>query len=93
MKVLIREDAYDDLERIHAWIAKDDPRAADAVGKRILESAARLGRFPYIGRAGSVAGTYEWAVPALPYIVVYRIRTDLVSIEAIFHAAQDRDGT
>jgi plasmid stabilization system protein ParE len=46
MKVIIREAAYGDLDRIHAWIAKDRPRSADAVVSRILESAERLGRFP-----------------------------------------------
>lgn len=46
MKVLIREAAYDDLDRIYAWIAKDRPRSADAVIDRILESAERLGTFP-----------------------------------------------
>jgi len=38
--------AYDDLDRIYAWIAKDRPRSADSVIDRILESAEWLGRFP-----------------------------------------------
>jgi plasmid stabilization system protein ParE len=38
MKVIIREAAYDDLDRIHEWIAKDRPRSADTVIDRILES-------------------------------------------------------
>jgi plasmid stabilization system protein ParE len=28
MRVILREAAYDDLDRIHAWIAKDRPRSA-----------------------------------------------------------------
>jgi plasmid stabilization system protein ParE len=28
MRVIIREAAYDDLDRIYAWIAKDRPRSA-----------------------------------------------------------------
>jgi plasmid stabilization system protein ParE len=59
MRVFIREAAYDDLDRIYAWIAKDRPRAADAVIDRILASADRLGRFPYMGHPGHVKGTYE----------------------------------
>ena len=53
MNVIVREVAYDDLDRIYTWIAKDRPRSADAVVERILESAQRLGRFPYVGHAGS----------------------------------------
>ena len=93
MRVIIREAAYVDLDRIYAWIAKDRPRAADSVIDRILESAGRLGRFPYIGHAGTVSGTYEWVVAGLPYIVVYEvdIDSDELRITAVFHAAQHRE--
>jgi toxin ParE1/3/4 len=92
MKVIIREVAYDDLDRISVWIAKDRPRSADSVIDRILESAERLGHFPYMGHVGRVSGTYEWVVPSLPYIIVYTINTndDEVTVVAVFHGAQDR---
>jgi toxin ParE1/3/4 len=91
MRVVIRQAAYNDLDRIYAWIAKDQPRAADALTDRILESADRLGRFPYVGHSGRAPGTYEWVVPRLPYILVYQVQRNegLVSIEGIFHAAQE----
>jgi addiction module RelE/StbE family toxin len=93
MRVIIREAAYDDLDRIYAWIAKDHPRSADAVIDRILESAERLGRFPYMGHVGRAPDTYEWVVPGLPYIIVYQVREneELVSVDAVFHGAQDRE--
>lgn len=92
MRVIIREAAYDDLDRIYTWIAKDRPRVADAVIDRILASADRLGRFPYMGHLGQVKGTYEWVVPGLPYILVYQVRAedDLVTVDAVFHGAQGR---
>jgi len=92
MKVIIREAAYDDLDRIYAWIAKDRPRSADSVIDRILESAERLGRFPYMGHVGRAPGTYEWVVTGLPYIVVYTVNADdgEVAVIAVFHGAQDR---
>jgi plasmid stabilization system protein ParE len=92
MKVIIREAAYDDLDRISVWIAKDRPRSADSAIDRILESAERLGHFPYMGHVGRVSGTYEWVVSALPYIIVYTINTndDEVTVVAVFHGAQDR---
>jgi addiction module RelE/StbE family toxin len=92
MKVIIREAAYDDLDRIYAWIAKDRPRAASSVIDRILESAEQLGRFSFLGHVGRGAGTYEWVVPGLPYIVVYTINfdNDEVAVLAVFHGAQNR---
>ena len=66
---------------------------ANAVIERILESAERLGRFPYVGHSGRARGTYEWVIPGLPYILVYQVREDedLISVDAIFHGAQERD--
>jgi toxin ParE1/3/4 len=92
MKVIIREAAYDDLDRIHEWIAKDRPRAADSVIDRILDSAEKLGHLPYMGHVGRAPGTHEWVVTGLPYIVVYKIDSDNdeVQIIAVFHGAQDR---
>jgi plasmid stabilization system protein ParE len=45
-----------------------------------------------MGHVGRVPGTYEWVVPALPYIIVYTINTndDEVTVVAVFHGAQDR---
>jgi toxin ParE1/3/4 len=92
MRVIIRAAAYDDLDRIYAWIAKDRPRSANSVIDRILESAERLGHFPYLGHVGRVPGTFEWVVPELPYILVYTINTidDEVTVAAVFHGAQNR---
>ena len=92
MRVIIRESAYDDLERIHAWIEKDRPRSADSVIDGILESTERLGRFPYIGRLGRAPGTYELVVPGLPYIVVDQVSADddEVTVIGVFHGAQHR---
>ena len=92
MKVIIREAAYDDLDRIYAWIAKDRPRSAGIVVERILESAERLGHFPQMGHVGVVTGTHEWVIPGLPYIIVYVINAnaDVIDVVAVFHGAQDR---
>jgi toxin ParE1/3/4 len=92
MRVVISEAAYGDLDRIHAWIAKDRPRVADSVIDRILESAESLGHLPYMGHVGRAPGTYEWVVTGLPYIVVYKIDRDNneVHVTAVFHGAQDR---
>jgi toxin ParE1/3/4 len=93
MRVIVREAAYGDLDRIHEWITKDRPRSADAVIDRILESADRLGRFPQMGHVGRASGTYEWVVPGLPYILVYEVHVadDLVAVTAVFHGAQNRE--
>ena len=53
MKVIIRELAFADLERIYAWIARDSPRNAESVVRRIDAAIEdKLAFFPFMGRPG-----------------------------------------
>ncbi|HET7335816.1 MAG TPA: type II toxin-antitoxin system RelE/ParE family toxin [Rhizomicrobium sp.] len=93
MKVLIREEACADLERICAWIAQDNLLSAASVATRIFEAIdSKIALFPYIGRIGKVDGTHEWVVRGLPYIIVYTVddARELITILGVFHGAQDR---
>jgi toxin ParE1/3/4 len=88
MRVIIREAAYADLDRIYSWIAKDNPHAAQSVVDRILDSAELLGRNPYIGHVGRAPNTYEWVARNTPYIVVYTVdeAEDFLVVIAVFTA-------
>ncbi|HEY4516737.1 MAG TPA: type II toxin-antitoxin system RelE/ParE family toxin [Candidatus Paceibacterota bacterium] len=91
MKVILDEEARSDLDRIYAWIAKDNSAAADSVIERILVVAEYLARFPNLGHPGKARGTFEWVVKGLPYIIVYELpdaRAELI-ITGIFHGAQE----
>ena len=99
MRVVIREAAFGDLERVFAWIAKDSPLAARSVIARIFDAIDRLAEFPGLGHAGTVEGTREWVVRGLPYIIVYaldhergaELAPELLTVIAVFHGAQERD--
>ena len=39
MKVILRNSALEDLDRIHAWISKDNPPAAAGMVARIRDRA------------------------------------------------------
>jgi toxin ParE1/3/4 len=80
------------LGAIAEYIAERNPNAAQRVGERIREVAALLGEFPFVGREGALAGAREMLVPGLPYIIVYRIDPDAVSILGVYHGAQLRPG-
>ena len=92
MKVTFEPAAQDDLDRIFAWIAKDNSRAALEMIARIERRVMRLENreLTHMGRPGLIEGTrelLEW-----PYIIVYRIddvRQEIV-IVSISHGAQDR---
>jgi toxin ParE1/3/4 len=92
MKITIRQRADDDLDRIFAWIEKDNPRAAAAVIRRIREKIDLLliEGAAHMGRPGRNEGTRE-LVEAF-YIIVYEVHEDRDEIEvlAVFHGAQNR---
>lgn len=93
MKLVFEEKALADLEGIYHWIAKDNAAAAKAVTGRVFASVEHLASFPQMGRAGRDEGTQEWAVPRLPYIVIYEVHAgrDEVIVVAVVHGAQKRE--
>lgn len=76
MNVNFTPQARDDLRAIQVWIAEDDERAADRVISRIVQTAMMFGQFPMLGRPGQVAGTREFSVPGLPYLIVYSLTSE-----------------
>jgi hypothetical protein len=64
MKLRYTETARREVDDILAYIAKDNPSAAAAVGAAIKEAAHRLRSFPHIGAETDQAGVYMNIVPA-----------------------------
>jgi toxin ParE1/3/4 len=89
LNVNFTPQAARDLFDIRDWIAADDERAADRVLTRIRQTAMMIGQFPLMGRKGQVAGTREFSVVGLPYLIVYRTanETDL-DILTIIHTSR-----
>lgn len=80
------------LERLEAegeHIARDSPTIAAGVIARIFDAADNLAAHPLLGRQGRVTGTRELVIPRTSYIVVYRVRGEVVEILALQHAAQE----
>jgi toxin ParE1/3/4 len=82
--------ARQDLRDIRDWIAQDDERAAERVISRIRQTVMMFEAFPLLGHAGAVAGTREFKVTGLPYLVVYQLANEAeIDILAIIHAKRD----
>jgi toxin ParE1/3/4 len=90
--VLIRGtvEAAADLDKIVEYISNARPETALRVARRIFEAIESLEAFPRRGRKGKVAGTHEFVLSPLPYIVVYRIERDAAVILRVYHGAQNR---
>ncbi len=88
MKIVWTEPAARAFENIQDYIAKDNRRAAWEVAQKIRQRVQQLKEHPRLGREGRVRGTYELVIPALPYIVPYRVKGNEIQILTVFHAAR-----
>jgi toxin ParE1/3/4 len=78
------------MAKIHAYISRDSPSAADRMMYRLTIAARGLDMFPRRGKRGVKPGTRELTT-VRPYVIVYWVRRDgSVDIEAIWHSAQNR---
>lgn len=86
---MIAEPAAHDLEGIVDYIAFDNPVAAESVYRGIVRAAEKLPEFPALGRPGRHPETRELSVPDLPYLIVYEVSGEAVTILAVFHTSRD----
>jgi toxin ParE1/3/4 len=92
MKIVFDAAASGDLDRVYAWIARDNVRAAIKTIERLESKVMRLATpgLEHMGRRGKIEGTRE--LSEAPYIIVYRVNEehDKIVILAVLHAARDR---
>jgi toxin ParE1/3/4 len=72
------------LQEIVNFIAADQPAAAQRVLDQLLEAARTLGEHPHLGRRGRFRGTRELTVAHTPYLLIYRVRDELLEVLTIF---------
>ena len=83
-----------DLVEIHAYIAAENSDAAQRVGSKLRESIHSLEQFPNLGKPGRVFGTRELNTSRIgetTYIVVYRVKRDMIQILRVLPGMRDID--
>ncbi len=80
--------AVQNLIEIRSFIAADRPGAAAQTARLIINTISCLRAHPEIGRAGRIPGTRELVIPGKPYIVLYRVKNDVVVILRVFHTSR-----
>jgi len=82
-------EAIDDLNALRAFIAEDDPAAAQRIALHILHNVETLlSKQPETGRPGRVPGTRELVIPNTPFIVPYRLQGKSIQILRVYHGAR-----
>jgi toxin ParE1/3/4 len=94
MRVRWTDPAQTDFLEILGYIARDNPAAAERVGRRLLSAIDALAAQPRLGRPGRVAGTRELVIARLPYVAIYRmveaahVATSQVEVLRVLHGAR-----
>ena len=88
MKIIWLKSATDTLSKIIKYIQKENRESASKLRNSILLEVESLSTFPYKGRARKVSGTIE-LVTCYPYIIIYAIRSNHISIIRVIHGAQE----
>jgi len=89
MQVRWTTAAASDLESIAEYLFEKTPEHAARLIREICDAVFALRIYPNRGRPGKKSGTRELVLPALPYIVVYKVASDVLHIARILHGAQD----
>lgn len=89
MRIAFTATARRDLDAIVDYIALDNPAAAKKVFRAIVAVIHQLADFPGMGHVGRLPHTRELAVARLPYLIVYQMTGESVTIIAVFHGARD----
>jgi len=91
-RVIWSPAAIEDVEAIAAFIARDSPRYAAAMVRKILSSTRQLREFPNSGPAAP-----EFEDPQIRHLVVtqyrvlYRVDGGVVTIATVVHTSQSFD--
>jgi toxin ParE1/3/4 len=88
LKIRITKPATTDLEEIANYIHTDNPSAAARTVLRILEAIEYLATYPTMGRVGRVPKTRELIISGTPFIAVYQIHQQAISILRVLHTAR-----
>ena len=90
MKVIWTEGAADDLAEIVTFIQRDSNDAALRVVRHIISKASSLSSIPKRGLHRVPQNTWELFLTPWPYVLVYEIFEDAVSIEGVRHTSRER---
>ena len=95
MTVKLLPIAQDDVGQALAYIAADNPDAADALLEDILKKLAQAAEFPASGAeivVGKRVVRKYYRLCAHPYNIFYRIMGDAVLVMRVLHERMDLKG-
>ena len=90
MHVQWTDEAKANLRAIESYIGGDNPKAAAKTIFNILKRTnTQLKDHPSSGKPGRITGTRELIFTEFPYVVIYTVQGETISIITVFHSARN----
>lgn len=94
MKVIVARDAVADIERLHSFLERENPDAAQRAVSALDDAIQSLATFPDRGRPSNSPGIRELVVPfgGSAYVLryIHRLQAETVLILRIWHGRENR---
>jgi plasmid stabilization system protein ParE len=90
-KVILSRLALEDLEQIVAYVAQNDPAAAERLGHRLLDQAETLRYLPHRGNVRQRPGVKKLVSGACLIFSRVNEPARCVEVPRFWHGAQDPD--
>lgn len=89
MKVIVTDQADDDLMQIFSYLSVQSSLAAQSVAAEIDRSLENLSSFPFSGSPRARLGPDVRSIVVSPYLIFYAVRRDHVTILRVLHGSRD----
>jgi toxin ParE1/3/4 len=90
VKLVWRHRAELQLRSQLEYLKGVSPLAESRMRARIEQRIARLKRAPMTGRPSRAEGVRELVIAGTPYVAVYQVANDTVTVLQFLHTSQDR---
>ena len=93
MILIYSQEAVSDLERLRAFIAENNPSAAQRIGEKLVNQIDKLLFMPKMGSPVDAAPDSEAIRDMIfgNYIVRYAVTPNVIYILRVWHHYEDRD--
>ena len=88
MQIRYTRLAVFDLIQAYDYIEADSLQNARVVIGRVEKSVETLASYPFLGKQGRVADTREFFVTGTPFIIIYRVKENVLQILSILHTSR-----
>jgi toxin ParE1/3/4 len=89
MKVIVTDQADDDLMQIFSYLSAHSSQVAQSIAAEINRSFENLSSFPLSGSPRTRLGQDVRSIVVSPYLILYAVRRDHVTILRVLHGSRD----